>query len=71
MTKLGLCTSDCRTSPVSTMRPESPDFAPAYNNRGLAYGISGNRQSTIADLQKAADLFQQQGSTGNYQEAIK
>lgn len=44
-----------------------PDFAEAYINRGLVYGMLGNRKSAIADIQKAADLFQQQGDTENYQ----
>lgn len=48
-----------------------PSFAPAYNNRGLAHALLGNRQAAIDDLQKAADLFQQQGDRRNRQKAIK
>jgi tetratricopeptide (TPR) repeat protein len=43
----------------------------AYNNRDFDRNELGDKKATIADLQKAADLFQQQGSTRNYQKAMK
>jgi tetratricopeptide (TPR) repeat protein len=39
------------------------NYADAYNNRGLARSDVGDKQGAIADLQKAAELFQQQGNT--------
>jgi tetratricopeptide (TPR) repeat protein len=47
----------------------NPNNAQAYGNRGLARAELKDLQGGIADLQKAADLFRQQGRTGDYQKA--
>ncbi|MCZ8040759.1 MAG: tetratricopeptide repeat protein [Microcystis sp. LE17-20A] len=47
-----------------------PNYADAYNLRGLVYGMSGNRQKAIADLQKAANLYRQQGDTAKAQKVL-
>ncbi|MGB6296507.1 MAG: hypothetical protein WBF90_10015 [Rivularia sp. (in: cyanobacteria)] len=39
----------------------NPNDANAYLNRGVARGFSEDKQGTIADFQKAAQLYQQQG----------
>ena len=46
------------------------DFAAPYYNRGLIYEIQGENQTAIKDFQKAAELYQQQGNTEWYQNAI-
>jgi tetratricopeptide (TPR) repeat protein len=45
----------------------NPNDANAYYNRAVAYGLSGDTPSGIVDLQKAAQLYQQQGNTEGYQ----
>ncbi|MBD2775755.1 serine protease [Iningainema tapete] len=45
----------------------NPNYAQAYNNRGIIRSELGDKQGGIADLQKAADLYRQQGKTENYQ----
>ena len=47
-----------------------PDFAGAYYNRGIVYKIQGDKKTAIKDFQKAAELYQQQGNTEWYQNAI-
>jgi tetratricopeptide (TPR) repeat protein len=49
----------------------NPTYAEAYNNRGVARSELGDKQGGIADLQKAADLFRQQGSTQLYQKTLE
>ncbi|PLZ90022.1 hypothetical protein CEN44_11785 [Fischerella muscicola CCMEE 5323] len=49
----------------------NPNFAQVYYNRGLARIVTGDKQGGIADLQKTAQLFQQQGRTADYQKALK
>lgn len=44
-----------------------PDNAIAYYNRGLIRRDLGDRQSAVADLQSAANIYQKQGDTVNYQ----
>ncbi|MGC8451482.1 MAG: tetratricopeptide repeat protein [Cylindrospermopsis raciborskii] len=47
-----------------------PNYALAYNNRGLVRRDLGDNQGAIADLQKAADLFQTQGRQQDYFRAL-
>ncbi|NMG09484.1 tetratricopeptide repeat-containing serine protease family protein [Brasilonema sp. UFV-L1] len=49
----------------------NPNYANAYYNRGVTRAELGDKQGGIADLQKAADLFLQQGNTANYQKALE
>ncbi len=49
----------------------NPNYALAYLNRGLARNDLGDKQGAINDLQKAAELFQQQGKTEFYQQALE
>ena len=46
------------------------NFADAYSGRGFAYLVLGESQKAIADLQKAANLFQQQGNTAKAQQIL-
>mgnify|MGYP002780816569 CR=1 FL=1 len=48
-----------------------PDSANSYYGRGVVYKKQGNRQNAIADFQKARDLYQQQGNTEWYGNAVK
>jgi tetratricopeptide (TPR) repeat protein len=48
----------------------NPQLAFAYVNRGVVYFYLEEHQKARKDLQKAADLFQQEGDTEHYQEAI-
>jgi tetratricopeptide (TPR) repeat protein/S1-C subfamily serine protease len=45
----------------------NPNNVEAYINRGNIYIQTGNKQKAIEDLQKAAQLFQQQGNTASYE----
>jgi tetratricopeptide (TPR) repeat protein len=47
------------------------DYADAYRNRGKVYVALGKKSEALADFQKAADLYQQQGKTSDYQEILK
>jgi tetratricopeptide (TPR) repeat protein len=47
-----------------------PDYVLAYANRASAYLKTSNTPAALQDLQKAAQLYQQQGNTAKYQEAI-
>jgi tetratricopeptide (TPR) repeat protein len=47
-----------------------PDYAEAYNNRGNDRSNPEDYQEAIADYQKAAELYQEQGNTEWYQKAI-
>ena len=49
----------------------NPNYAQAYGNRGVARAQLGDKQAAIADLQKAADLFRQQGNTQLYQKTLE
>ncbi|MER3493461.1 MAG: hypothetical protein C4323_14700, partial [Mastigocladus sp. ERB_26_2] len=49
----------------------NPNYADAYYNRGIARYNLGDNQGAIADLQKAAELFRQQGNTQLYQKALE
>ncbi len=46
------------------------DYANAYYNRGLAHRSMKDSQGAKQDFQKAADLYQKQGKTKDYQDAI-
>ena len=48
----------------------NPNDAITYNNRGVARRSLGYRQGAIADFQKAANLFQQQGNKNAYQHTL-
>ena len=43
----------------------------AYHNRGLERISLGDKQGGLADLQKAAELYQQQGRKEDYQETLE
>jgi tetratricopeptide (TPR) repeat protein len=47
-----------------------PTFAEAFYNRGLTRFNLKNTKEAVEDLQKAADLFKQQGRTQGYQNAL-
>ena len=47
-----------------------PELAEAYYNRGDAYYNIGDRQKAFQNFYKAANLFQQQGNTRLYQDAL-
>lgn len=49
----------------------NPRFADAYVYRGFVHYQTGNRQGAIQDLQKAAELFHQQGNMSLYQEVME
>jgi tetratricopeptide (TPR) repeat protein len=49
----------------------NPNHANAYYNRGNARYYLGDKQGAIVDLQKAAELFRQQGRTQDYQKALE
>jgi lipoprotein NlpI len=46
-------------------------YAKAYFNRGNLKSYLSDRKGAIADLKKAADLFQEQGNKIDYQRATK
>lgn len=48
----------------------SPRYASLYYNRGVSYHLIGKNKEAIADLQKAAQLYQEQGKLGDYRDAI-
>ena len=48
-----------------------PNLAGAYHNRGIAHRDLGDKPGAIADLQKASDLFRQQGRTDDYHKALE
>jgi tetratricopeptide (TPR) repeat protein len=49
----------------------SPRYAALYYNRGISYHLSGKKKEAIADLQKAVQLYQEQGKTSDYRDAIE
>ena len=44
-----------------------PNNGVVYNNRALLYAAQGNSEAALADYRKAAELYQQQGNTQDYQ----
>lgn len=49
----------------------NPNDAEAYNNRGIVRYELGDKLLAIADLQKASELFRQQGNTALSQQALE
>ncbi len=47
-----------------------PYLASAYYNRGSTHLNFGNKQAALTDLQRAADLFEQQGERQSYEWVI-
>ena len=47
-----------------------PDYAGAYYNRAISHKNLGDKNIAIADYQKAADIYQKQGGTKDYQDAL-
>ncbi|MTJ08223.1 tetratricopeptide repeat protein, partial [Anabaena sp. UHCC 0204] len=47
----------------------NPQYAKAYNNRGLAKSDLGDKIGAIKDLETAKQLYQQQGNTQNAQKS--
>jgi tetratricopeptide (TPR) repeat protein len=45
-------------------------LADAYKNRGNAYRKLGDKQKALADFTQAAKLYQEQGKTSDYQDAL-
>jgi tetratricopeptide (TPR) repeat protein len=48
----------------------SPRYASLYYNRGISYHLSGSSKDAIADLQKAAQLYQEQGKNNDYRDTL-
>ena len=48
-----------------------PNAVAPYLHRGLSKKALGDKQVALADLQKAAQIFQKQGQTDWYQLALK
>lgn len=48
-----------------------PKYAKAYENRGTVKSQLGKKQEAIQDLQKAADIYQSQEKTKDYQNIIE
>lgn len=49
----------------------NPNYADAYNGRGDAKSNLGDNPGAIADYQKAAELYQKQGKTKDYRDALE
>jgi tetratricopeptide (TPR) repeat protein len=49
----------------------NPNLAQAYYNRGVVRKQLGDKQGAIQDVQKAGELFKQQGDNANYERAMK
>jgi Flp pilus assembly protein TadD len=49
----------------------NPNNAEAYGNRGIIRSELGDKQGAIQDLQKAGELFKQQGDNAKYEQAMK
>ncbi|MDH6104999.1 tetratricopeptide repeat protein [Anabaenopsis tanganyikae CS-531] len=47
-----------------------PNYAKAYYNRGLARSDLGDKQSAIDDFETAANIYERQGKTKDYQTAM-
>jgi tetratricopeptide (TPR) repeat protein len=48
----------------------NPNLAQGYLNRGLTRRESGDEKGATADLQRASELFQQQGKIAEYQSTL-
>ena len=49
----------------------NPNHAIAYGNRGIIYRQLGDINKAKEDLQRAAQLFRNQGNTAAYQDVIE
>jgi tetratricopeptide (TPR) repeat protein len=49
----------------------NPNFAQTYGNRGIIHHELGDKQGAIQDLQKAGELFKQQGDNASYERVMK
>jgi tetratricopeptide (TPR) repeat protein len=49
----------------------NPNFADTYYNRGIAFARQRNKKGAVADFQKAATLYQQQGNQESYKAVQK
>ncbi len=49
----------------------NPNFAAAYNSRGLVRSQLGDKQGGIADIQKGFELLEQQAITTNNQRVLQ
>jgi tetratricopeptide (TPR) repeat protein len=49
----------------------SPRYSSLYYNRGISYHLNGKNKEAIADLQKAAQLYQEQGKVSDYKDALQ
>jgi Flp pilus assembly protein TadD len=49
----------------------NPQYAEAYNNRGIVYATTGNGQQSKQDLQRAAQLLRQQGKMTDYEKVMQ
>jgi Flp pilus assembly protein TadD len=47
-----------------------PQYANAYYNRGGVRATNGDKAGAVTDFRKAADLYQQQGKTADYQDTL-
>ena len=47
-----------------------PQYANAYYNRGGVRATEGDKAGAVADFRKAANLYQQQGKTADYQDTL-
>jgi tetratricopeptide (TPR) repeat protein len=48
----------------------NPNYADAYNNRGNTYQNLGDKQKALVDLREASRLYEQQGKTSDYEDAL-
>jgi len=48
-----------------------PEYSDVYENRGLAHAALGNKKAALADLQKAAEIFEQIGDAVSQQRVEK
>ncbi|EAZ92731.1 tetratricopeptide repeat protein [Crocosphaera chwakensis] len=49
----------------------NPDYAAAYNNRGIAKKSFGDKQGAIFDYNQAAQLYSQQNKMDKYLDAVE
>ena len=49
----------------------NPNYGDAYYNRARVHEFLEDKPGAIADYQKAAELYQKDGNTNDYQDAIK
>ena len=49
----------------------NPNYGDAYYNRARVHEFLEDKQGAIADYKKAAELYQKDGNTNDYQDALK